>query len=148
MTEEIYDSFVKEQDLEAIEKWNTFIAETNENRIKNAESTEGSFGPLTKRKPGSIKVKEGVIKDGGKEVGKFLISGKGSYSHSFEVVNKEGITIGKAALILKENSGTMRTLTNNLIEKFHYKKTKDGKNPPNDEKFTIIAKFLIEQGYL
>lgn len=145
---QLYQSFVEMQGLEAIEALNIHVDSTNSNRLKNFELTKNQFGALQERKPGIVSVYGGKIKDGALEIGQFKISKKGSYAHIFEIINSEGHTIATMSLFQKENNGNLKTLINGTFKKFHYKLDKEGKKPSNDEKFTTVAKYLVQQGFL
>lgn len=148
MTEAIYADFLKTQKMDVIENTITHIDTTNANRVVNYEKTKKKFGDLFKRKPGRVAVGDLKIWDGEKQIGYFKFSTGGSYAASYEVVNHEGITIGKVAIIKKENSANVRTLVDEKRKWMYYKKNKEGKDPTRDQKLTALAKYLVEQGYM
>ncbi len=147
-TTDTYESLISKQDLSIITKWNEHIDSTNTNRLKNYDLTKNKFGELESRKPGRISVVSGKIKDGDKEVGEFKVKTKGSYAHIYEIINKEGYTIGSVSLEQKNNKGNVKPFVTDEPRWFYYKKDKEGNDLKPDAKLYNMAKYLIEQGYL
>ncbi|KAA3622648.1 MAG: hypothetical protein DWQ02_25680 [Bacteroidetes bacterium] len=147
-TEPVYEKYLEILNVEEGKNLILFRDTTDINREKNYELTKEQFGELYKRQPGKIKVAEGKITDGIKEVGKFKMKSKGSYSHVYEIINKEGYTIAKANLFQTDNRGNVKPVVANEFKWFNYKKDKDGVEPSVDSKLTQIAKYLIEAGLL
>lgn len=145
MTEEIFDKIVAAQDLEHMMKNIDYVEKVNEKRLSNYESATKSNGPLVKRKPEYLKVKEFVISEGGKELGKFT---KGVGGNKFYIKNNNGDNIGNVTFNADRSSGTLY-LNIGHNEEMPLKSTQsDGTPWPIDTLLKSFAKTVVVLGVL
>ena len=148
LTSDMYSEFIEGEDPQVIKDRNHHIDTTNENRLKNYTLTKEKYGELSERKPGRIMVEKGIVTDGQEKIGEIKLSKRGSYAHTYEIINNEGFTIATAAIILKEGKGNVRTLVDEKRKHFLYQRGTDGKGLTTDQKLWYFANHLVLQGYL
>lgn len=154
-TESTFETLVNRQDLDKITQWDNHIELVNEQREKNYNLTVEKFGEPKSRKPGAVtiksvpgKVEMHAVMDGKTEVGRFIVKTKGSSAHIYEMVNHEGFTIGTIALFMTGNNANVRLYVTEEFEKFKFRKSAEGLDPPLNYKLNEIGTFLVRGGLL
>ena len=169
MDSEIFYKFLEKQKPESLEALNAEMVQTNADRKDNYNLTVEKIGALMERKPGTISVtininkKNGYhIRDGNTIVGEYWVIDGESYKPGILVFNgnKEEIAAGtiytEAETInglpkYKYNLKLYAYGKNNLEENFKwfYENVKSsGTKDSISKKLEIMAKFLINEGFL
>ena len=148
LTESIYDEYVNLQKAEDVPIKLSSIDTLNILRKENYDLTEKMFGPLLKRNPGSMSVRSMTIKEGTKSIGSLKLNKKGSYAHTYKVINNEGNVIGGFTIIQGEGRANVRLMVDegNWDEKRKWFYHKD--DVTLEQKFNELAIFLVNAGYL
>jgi|GEM_PF-2087572 len=169
LTEERFNEFVEKQGPQGVVTNLEQIDLVNTNREKNYNLTKEMFGPLLERDPSRIRVlmnpkksKSYKIVEGSEIVAYVNLKNAGSYSHSYNVVNKDNVEIAAINIFQKSE-------TKNLLERKKYNVVPHvfGQNKSQDNfiwfyenvglgrisksvnnKIEEIADYLIRQGLL
>jgi hypothetical protein len=129
------------------------IDTANVERFEISKIIENKFSPLLVREPGTVKHWNGKIQDGKKDVGKFVIVTKGSYSSTYKIIDSKGNHVADLSVIPRESRANVRFFLQGERRKWFYFKTSDGLSPPTPEEilnyfFNTSAKYVVDNGYL